>query len=184
MSGTQETKKTSSGAGRRWLRRLAWCVVALLLLWALAWLALPWLLRTQGEKIASEKLGRAVHIGAVEFKPWSLELTVRDLQLAGATPDSAPQFSVERVYVDADMQSLFRLAPVLDAIQVDKPVVRVAQTAPGKFDFDDIVAKLKDPNPPPDDGKTAHFALYNIELKDGAVEFKDETVGQTHELKG
>ena len=167
----------------RWLRRLAWCVVALLALWALSWLALPWLLRTQGEKIATEKLGRAVHIGAVDFKPWSLELTVRDLQIAGPTPGSEPQFAVDRVYVDADIQSLFRLAPVIDAIQVDKPVVRVAQTAPGQFDFDDIVAKLKDPNPQPDDGKTAHFALYNIELKDGAAYFKDDTVGQTHVLK-
>lgn len=181
MSEQQKSQK-KTGAGLRWLRRLAWCVVALLALWALSWLALPWLLRTQGEKIASEKLGRAVHIGAVEFKPWSLELTVRDLQVAGPAPGSEPQFAVDRVYVDADIQSVFRLAPVLDAIQIDKPVVRVAQTAPGKFDFDDIVARLKDPNPPPDDGKTAHFALYNIELKDGQVLFRDDTVGQTHDL--
>ncbi len=183
MSEQQESQK-KTGAGLRWLRRLAWCVVALLALWALSWLALPWLLRTQGEKIATEKLGRAVHIGAVAFKPWSLELTVRDLQIAGPAPDSEPQFAVDRVYVDADIQSVLRLAPVLDAIQIDKPVVRVAQTAPGKFDFDDIVAKLKNPNPPPDDGKTAHFALYNIELKDGQVLFRDDTVGQTHDLSG
>ena len=181
MSEQQESQK-KTGTGLRWLRRLAWCVVALLALWALSWLAMPWLLRTQGEKIATEKLGRAVHIGAVDFKPWSLELTVRDLQIAGPAPGSEPQFAVDRVYVDADIQSIFRLAPVLDAIQIDKPVVRVAQTAPGKFDFDDIVARLKNPNPPPDDGKTAHFALYNIELKDGQVLFRDDTVGQTHDL--
>ena len=184
MSEQQESPKKKAGAGKRWLRRLAWCVVALLVLWALSWLALPWLLRTQGEKIASQKLGRAVHIGAVEFKPWSLELTVRDLQIAARDADKPPQLAVERIYVDADMQSVFRLAPVLDAIQIDKPVVRVAQTAPGQFDFDDILEKLKDPNPPPDDGKTAHFALYNIELKDGAAYFQDDTVGQAHALTG
>ncbi|MEG0976473.1 MAG: DUF748 domain-containing protein [Comamonas sp.] len=184
MSEQQEPPKKKPGAAKRWLRRLAWCVVALLVLWALAWSALPWLVRTQGEKIASQKLGRAVHIGAVELKPWSLELTVHDLQIAGRDADSLPQLAVERIYVDADMQSIFRLAPVLDAIQIDKPVVRVAQTAPGKFDFDDIVEKLKDPNPKPDDGKPAHFALYNIELKDGAAEFRDDTVGQMHALKG
>ncbi len=184
MSEQQESAKKKTGAGKRWLRRLAWCVLALLLLWVLSWLALPWLLRTQGEKIASQKLGRAVHIGAVEFKPWSLELTVRDLQIAARDATQPPQVAVDRIYVDADMQSVFRLAPVLDAIQVDKPVVRVAQTAPGQFDFDDILEKLKDPNPPPDDGKTAHFALYNIELKDGAAYFHDDTVGQTHALTG
>ena len=94
---------------------------------------------------------------------------------AKPAPGSEPQFAVDRVYVDADIQSIFRLAPVLDAIQIDKPVVRVAQTAPGKFDFDDIVARLKNPNPPPDDGKTAHFALYNIELKDGQVVLNGKT---------
>ncbi|MEF9966253.1 MAG: DUF748 domain-containing protein, partial [Comamonas sp.] len=182
MSETQETIKKKA-LGLRWLRRLGWCLLALLLLWALSWLLLPWLLRTQGERLATEKLGRAVHIGAVDFKPWSLELTLRDLQIAGPQADSAAMLAVERIYVDADIQSVFRLAPVLDAIQVDKPVLRVAQTAPGTFDFDDILQKLRSPEPPPDDGKTAHFALYNIELKEGQLQFRDDTVGQTHELK-
>ncbi|MGE8492096.1 DUF748 domain-containing protein [Comamonas sp.] len=183
MSETQETNKKRVVA-MRWLRRLGWCLLALLLLWALSWLLLPWLLRTQSEKLGTEKLGRAVHIGAVEFKPWSLELTVRDLQIAGPQADSAAMLAVERIYVDADIQSVFRLAPVLDAIQVDKPVLRIAQTAPGKFDFDDILQKLRSPEPKADDGKTAHFALYNIELKDGQVALRDDTVGQTHELQG
>ncbi|MFA9283144.1 DUF748 domain-containing protein [Comamonas sp. SY3] len=182
MSETQETNKKKTAAVR-WLRRLGWCLLALLLLWALSWLLLPWLMRTQGEKLGTEKLGRAVHIGAVEFKPWSLELTVRDLQIAGPQPDSPAMLAVERLYVDADIQSVFRLAPVLDAIQVDKPVLRLAQTAPGEFDVDEVLQKLRSPQPQPDDGKTAHFALYNIELKDGQVAFRDDTVGQTHELK-
>lgn len=182
MSETQETNKKKLVA-MRWLRRLGWCLLALLLLWTLSWLLLPWLLRTQGEKLGTEKLGRAVHIGAVDFKPWSLELTVRDLQIAGPQADSPAMLAVERIYVDADIQSVFRLAPVLDAIQVDKPVVHVAQTAPGQFDFDDVLQKLRSPQPQPDDGKTAHFALYNIELKEGQMAFRDDTVGQTHELK-
>jgi len=184
VSETQETNKKKLVA-MRWLRRLGWCLLALLLLWALSWLLLPWLLRTQGEKLGTEKLGRAVHIGAVEFKPWSLELTVRDLQIAGPQPGSPAMLAVERIYVDADIQSVFRLAPVLDAIQVVKPVVHVAQTAPGQFDFDDVLQKLRSPQPQPqpDNGKTAHFALYNIELKDGQLAFRDDTVRQTHELK-
>ncbi|QMV74304.1 DUF748 domain-containing protein [Comamonas piscis] len=181
MRETQETNKKKSVV-LRWLRRLGWCLLALLLLWALSWLLLPWLLRTQGEKLGTEKLGRAVHIGAVEFRPWSLELTVRDLQIAGTQPDSPAMLAVERIYIDADMQSVFRLAPVLDAIQVDKPVLHLAQTAPGQFDFDDVLQKLRSPQPTPDDGKTAHFALYNIELKGGQLAFRDDTVGQTHAL--
>ena len=48
---------------RRWGRRLLWAVGALLLLWGLLWLAVPPLLKWQGQKIASEQLGRPVRIG-------------------------------------------------------------------------------------------------------------------------
>ena len=55
----------SSPAGRRWLpanrwaRRALYGVAGLLGLWALGWLAVPPVLKWQGEKIASEQLGRA-----------------------------------------------------------------------------------------------------------------------------
>ena len=78
---TVSTPSTKSFATDRysswhiWLLRAALLVVALLVLWALAWLAVPPLLKSQVQKIASEKLGRPVTIGAIIFKPWSLELT-------------------------------------------------------------------------------------------------------------
>ncbi|GAB2471315.1 hypothetical protein GCM10027082_23340 [Comamonas humi] len=177
-----ETSVKNHPAVRRWLRRLAWAVGGLLALWALSWAALPYLLRTQGEKIATAKLGRQVHIGAVDFKPWTLELTIRDLRIAAAQGEQ-PQLAVARIYADADIQSLWRLAPVLDALEVDQPVVSLAQTSPGHFDFDDVLERLKDPEPPKE-SKPAQFALYNIALRDGAVEFHDATVGKTHEVKG
>lgn len=40
-----------------WQRRAAWVVGGLLLLWALAWAAVPGLLKWQLEKTGSEKLG-------------------------------------------------------------------------------------------------------------------------------
>src|SRR6186713_1428855 len=64
-----------------WRRRAAWALGALLLVWALAYAAMPSLLKSQIEKTASEKLGRQVTVGTVDFKPWSLELTLRDLAI-------------------------------------------------------------------------------------------------------
>lgn len=93
----------------------------------------PVALKSQLEKAVSEKLGRQVTVGAVDFRPWSLELTLRDLAIAKAAspvasaagPESsllspgAPQIKIARLYIDAEMQSLLRLAPVADAIAVD-----------------------------------------------------------------
>jgi len=77
-----------------WLRRLAWGLAGLLALWVLAWFAVPPLLKSQAQTRLSTLLGRQVTVGAVDFSPWSLELTVRDLAVATADGKSA-QFSVD-----------------------------------------------------------------------------------------
>jgi hypothetical protein len=89
-----------------WQRRAAWAVGILLLVWALAYAAMPSILKSQLEKIASEKLGRQVTVGEVDFKPWSLELTLRDLAIAGParpklpaiSPDNTPAFHQAHIY--------------------------------------------------------------------------------------
>jgi uncharacterized protein involved in outer membrane biogenesis len=176
----------------RWLRRAAWLLAALLLLWALAWLAVPPLLKSQAQKIASEKLGRQVTIGVIDFKPWTLELAVSDLTIAkqgapaaaeGApvSPD-APQISIKRLYIDAEMESLLRLAPVADAIQIDEPVVSLTHRGDGRYDIDDILERLKSPADQPASAPP-QFALYNLSLTGGRLDFTDQSVKKTHELR-
>lgn len=169
---------------KTWLRRAAWSVLAVLVLWAVGWLAVPPLLRSQGQKLASEALGRDVRIGRIEFAPWSLQLTVHDVAVARAD-GQGDQFSVKRVHADIGMASLLRLAPVLDALEVDQPVLHLAQVAPGHYDIDDILARFAQPaqpDPAPA-GPPPRFALYNIALRYGAVDFEDRTVARTHTVR-
>ncbi len=176
----------------RWLRGAAWALGALLLFWAVTWLAVPPLLKSQVQKIASEKLGRNVTLGAVGFKPWSLELTVNDLAIAKAGPAPAasspnasqavPQISIKRLYIDAELQSLLRLAPVIDAIDVDEPVISLAHLGNGRYDIDDVLERLKAPAGQPA-GDPLQFALYNLRLTGGRVDFNDQTVNKMHELR-
>lgn len=169
-----------------WRRRAAWALGALLLVWALAYAAVPTLLKSQLEKIASEKLGRRVTVGAVDFKPWSLELTLRDLAIAkagaGAAPQGNPQLSIKRIYIDAELESLLRLAPVADAVQVDEPVAFLTHKGEGRYDIDDILERLKAPADQPA-GDPPRFAVYNIMVSGGRVDFSDQSVGKTHELR-
>ena len=126
----------------------------------------------------------------MEFRPWSLELTLRDLriaksQTAGAgqaePAPSSPQLQVDRIYVNASIQSLFRLAPVLDAIEVDAPVLRLTQQSLGHFDVDDVLARLAEPSDTPP-AKPLGFALYNIALRDGRVQLQDDVQQREHML--
>ena len=165
----------------KWVRRGGTAVLALLVLWVITWLAVPPIAKSQVQKIASEKLGRQVTIGKIDFKPWSLELALSDLRVATAD-GSQSQLAVRRIYVDAELQSLLRLAPVIDAVQVEAPALRLTHLADGKYDIDDIIAKLSStPAAPP--GEPARFAIYNIRVSEGTVDFDDQTVKRKHELR-
>ena len=168
----------------RCVQRVVWAVFGLLLLWALAWLAVPPLAKHLIQTTASEQLGRAVTLGAVDFQPWTLEATLTDLSVAGATAGSPPQLSVKRLYIDAELQSLLRLAPVLDAVQLEAPVLRLTHRGDGRYDIDDVLAKLATPPDAPDTplGDPVRFALYNVALQGGSVDFTDETVQKNHQL--
>jgi uncharacterized protein involved in outer membrane biogenesis len=170
----------------QWQRRLAWALGGWLLLWALAWLAVPPLLKSQLEKIASDKLGRRVTVGAVDFKPWSLELTLSELAVArsGAAPGAPalPQLSIKRIYIDAELASLLRLAPVADALEVDEAALSLTHLGQGRYDIDDILARLKasaDKAP----GAALRFALYNLVLSGGRLDFTDQPLHKTHALR-
>ena len=183
MSPVDAPQAKPPSAARRWLRRVAWTAAGIGGLWALGWLAVPPLLKHQGEKIATEKLGRKTTIGAVEFKPWTLELTVRDLAIASAD-GKGEQLRIPRIYIDGELQSLLRLAPVVDAIQVDAPQVRLTHHGDGRYDIQDILDRLgQQPAPTDPKAQPARFALYNIALQGGSIDFVDETVGRTHTVR-
>ncbi len=171
----------------RWFKPATRALAALLGVWALSWLSVPALVKGPLERLASEQLGRTVTVGSLDFKPWSLELTLRDIAVAGAKGTEGPaQLTIGRVYVDAELQSLLRLAPVVDAFTVENPVLRITHLGQGRYDVDDVIAKLtapKDAPETPPSTEPARLALYNLLLQGGRVDFTDNAVGKTHSVQ-
>ncbi len=182
----------------RWLRWLLYVLGALLALIALAWVAVPPLLKHQVEEMASEQLGRRLSFGSIDFKPWTLELELRDVVLGsadlpagGASANSAAsaaisrgeQLRIGRAYVNAELQSLLRLAPVIDSVQIEGVRGSVVHFGAGKYDFDDILAKIATlPKSDKTSEQPPQFAIYNIALKDVALSLDDRPAGKTHQL--
>jgi hypothetical protein len=164
-----------------WVRRGAFALLAVLATGLLLWLAVPPLVKSQLERIGTEKLGRTVTVGRVDFKPWTLELTLQDLRVAGVQ-GTEPQLTVRRIYANAELQSIVRLAPVIDAVAIEAPAVRLTRLADGRYDIDDILAKLAG-GPEKPAGEPMRFAVHNITVSEGSVDFDDRTVGRTHELR-
>jgi uncharacterized protein involved in outer membrane biogenesis len=169
--------------GARWLRRLAWALATIAFLWVALWLAVP-ALKGVAERRLGETLGREVRIGAVEFAPWSLALTLRELRIAGATPADPPLLEVKRVHADAELSSLRHRAPVLAALEIDAPLLRLARLADGRTDIDDVLRRLAPPAPAASaPAAPARLALYNVKLEGGEVQLDDRMARQQHALR-
>ncbi len=165
------------------LRRIAMAMGAVLFFWALTWLAVPPLLTSQVQSRLTELSGRQVRVGGVNFKPWSLELEVTDFAIAQAgAPGQPPQLAIKRFYVDLEAQSLLRLAPVVDALQLESPQLRLKHLGGGRYDVDDVLQRINQ-GPDKPDSKPLQFALYNLTLSQGEVIFDDETKGKVHNLR-
>jgi hypothetical protein len=168
----------------KWFIRTLWALGGVLVLWSVAWLAVPVLVKNQLESLASEQLGRKVTLGSADFKPWTLELTLHDLAVARAADvaDASPQLFIKRFYIDAELQSLVRLAPVLDAVALDAPRLSLTHLGAGHYDVDDILARLSQPSDKPA-AEPLRFALHNLVLSAGAIDFTDTVVSKTHEVR-
>ncbi|MFM7331538.1 MAG: DUF748 domain-containing protein [Brachymonas sp.] len=182
-STSSDSAVVPARAASVWRKRLVWGVGGLLALCAVSWLAVPPLVKSQAEKLASEQLGRKLTVGEVDFKPWSLELEIKVLVIAQAS-GQGEQLRIGRAYVNAELQSILRFAPVVDAVEIDGVRGSLVHLGDGRYDIDDILAKLaalpKAQEPP--SKEPPKFAIYNIALKDWALEFDDRPAGKKHRL--
>jgi hypothetical protein len=165
----------------RWLKNLKWWVLGLALLVLAVWLGVPPLVKWQIEKQATAQLGRTVTVGQVSFAPFSLELTLRDLQVAAAN-GAIPQLKIARLYVNAAATSLLKFAPVVDALEIDQPQLNLVHLGGGRYDVDDMWVRLKAAPEPVQPSEPQKFALYNLRLTGGSVVLADRSVGKTHTL--
>jgi uncharacterized protein involved in outer membrane biogenesis len=154
-------------------------LVSLLLL--IVTLALPGWVAGRGVALASEALGRPVSVGEAHFQPWRLAVVVDDLRIAGTAPGQQPLFTLGRLDAALSLRSLLRGHAVIESLELTKPELRLARTAEGHYDIDDVLQRFA-AKPGTPEGGDAEFAVYNIELTDGRLLFDDRPVQSKHEL--
>ncbi|MGF6496324.1 uncharacterized protein involved in outer membrane biogenesis [Luteibacter sp. 621] len=155
-------------------------VIALALFALLGFLAAPSLIRSQIASRASTALGRQVTIGDVSLNPFTLRLTLARLHIAEADGKTA-FIDIGQVTANASWASLFRLAPILDELRIDSPRVHLQRSAPQRFNFTDIQERFAKQPAAPDSGP-ARFALSNIAIHDGQVDFDDRVLDAKHQV--
>jgi Domain of Unknown Function (DUF748) len=137
----------------------------------IGFLVAPPIVRSQLERNLAELLGRQVTVERVRINPFALSASVLGFAIKERDGD-AKLFAFDELYVDFTLSSVFRLAPVVEAVRLARPSVRVVRNEDKSYSFQDILDRFasRPPSPP---GPTPRFAVYNIALSDGSVEFDD-----------
>ncbi len=167
---------------RLWSRRAKRTYFALATLFALfnavVFLLLPPIARSIAARKASEALSRPVTIEAISFNPYALSLCIRGLRIGER--EGAEEFvRVGQIYVNAQLASLWKRAPVIAAVYVDDPAIHIVRTGPATFNFSDLMK----PKTPAEPGAPFRFAINDIQVRNGEVDVQDNTTGTTHRLE-
>ncbi|HEX7384065.1 MAG TPA: DUF748 domain-containing protein, partial [Burkholderiaceae bacterium] len=161
---------------------LAWVagsLALLALLWTLAvgwWL--PRFLQSRLEAEAPAALGAPLAIERIEIAPWTLDARVHGLRLG---PTAAPWLTLAELRGVLSLESLRRLAPVLERVQLRAPRVELERLDATHYNItpllDAIAKRPSSPEPP-------RFALHNIEVEGGRIHVVDRVTHTEHVVEG
>ncbi|HUN58919.1 MAG TPA: DUF748 domain-containing protein [Candidatus Binataceae bacterium] len=166
----------------RWLRRTVIGVaIALILFTILGFFIIPAVLRHVLKVQVAQSLARPVDVGEITFNPYTLRLEVDQLHV-GDHDSPAPFVDLAHLHVRASWASIYHLAPVVREVALTRPQIHVVRTAPQTFNFSDLLERPSAP-PPPQPSKPFRFAVSNIQISNGDVEFDDKVLNQQHRIQ-
>jgi uncharacterized protein involved in outer membrane biogenesis len=141
-------------------------------------LAAPPLLKNKIAAELSTKLHREVSIEQLRINPYAMSVTVRGF-LMKERQEQATALSFDELYANLELRSLFRWGPVLKEIRLVKPYINVVRNEDRTYNFTDLIDEFtKGPPGPP--GPTPRFALNNIQVLDGKIDFDDKPEQTKH----
>jgi uncharacterized protein involved in outer membrane biogenesis len=166
---------------RSWLRahRILMSVLAVLLLaYALAgFFLVPRIARAQAEAFVTETLQRKITIGEIRFNPFTLAVEIADLKLTEA--DGTPLAALRRLYLNAELASLWRRGVVLQEIELEAPDIEVIVAPDGSLNLARLAPPAaQQPQAPKTDAEPLRVQVGRLAVSDGRVGFQDRSRAQ------
>ncbi len=172
------------GSSRR-VRKIGVIVVAVVLFAdPAAYLAVPPVLRHILTGPVAGSIHRQVSVGKIRFNLYALRLDVDHLHV-GERDSPKPFVDIGHLRVKVSWTSIFRFAPVVGEVVVERPAIHVVRESQQRFNFSDLLESA----PAPEKSKPAapsaplRFAVSNIQLRDGEVTFDDQLLGKQHKVE-
>ncbi|MGQ0593482.1 MAG: DUF748 domain-containing protein [Gammaproteobacteria bacterium] len=150
-------------------------IAAALALYAVAgFLLIPYLVRHYVPKLAGEQLRCQAAVAEVRFNPFLFELEAKDFSFKEATGEAI--FGFQRLFVDFDLESLFRWAWTFADIRLEGWSADVMIDREGRLNLAQIAARLPESNeasPPAE--HPPRLVLKHMALTGGSVKFTDRS---------
>lgn len=142
---------------------------------------LPSIIKSQAEQFVSDKLHRQMRVEKIKVSPFALELNIHGLQIM--EPDGKAVFaSFEDLKVDLSSSSIFRFAPIVDEVRLNRPYFHLVRADARHYNIDDIIQWISN-QPPSTDTKPARFSVMNIQIEGGRIEFEDRLEKALHKIE-
>jgi uncharacterized protein involved in outer membrane biogenesis len=130
-----------------------------------------------------EKLGRLVVIDDLSVNPYTLNATVKGMRIM--EPDRATPFaSFETLDVNGSASSLYRFAPVADAVTVSGLKVNLVRDAETHYNITDIIGRFaaRQDRIAAAQQERPRFSVANIRFTNARVDFDDRPKGKKHQV--
>jgi uncharacterized protein involved in outer membrane biogenesis/outer membrane protein OmpA-like peptidoglycan-associated protein len=172
-------------ARARRTRKIGLIVVAVIAFLGIAtYFAVPPVLRHVVTGPVAKSIHRQVSVGKIGFNLYRLRLDVDKLHVSER--DSPAAFvDVRHLRLKVSWASLFRFAPVIGEVAIDRPAIHVVRASEQRFNFSDLLegAPPDKSKPPPPPSAPMRFAVSNIQIRDGDVQFEDQLLGEHHAVE-
>src|SRR5579863_4008057 len=136
------------GRSRR-VRKIGVIVLAVVLFLGLAtYIAVPPILRHVLTGSVATSIHRQVSVGKIRFNLYRLKLDLDQLHVGERDDPQKAFVDLAHLTVKVSWTSLFRFAPVVGEVVVEKPQIHVVRVSEQKFNFSDLLESAPAPEKP------------------------------------
>jgi len=156
-------------------------VVFFVLFTIVGFFVIPPIVKSYLLETLSKTLNRQVSLSDISLNPYTLTVTLRGFEIK--EPQSDKTFvSLDELVVNLDIRSIFKRAPVIEEFIVRKPYVRLVRNKDKTYNFSDLLALMKE-EPKDEKKEPALFAVNNIVVENGSIDFIDGPFDTTHTVR-
>ncbi|HQO30076.1 MAG TPA: DUF748 domain-containing protein, partial [Accumulibacter sp.] len=164
---------------RRWRTYVVGMLLLVLAFGGLGYFVLPPVAKSLAVDKLSAILHRPLSVERIDFDPYTLELEIVGvaIQEKGGGETVA---GFDRLYANVADSSFWRGGPVISELRLVAPVLRLVRLPDGQLNFSDLIDEWL--ARPQNDDPTPAFALNNIQISDGRIDFDDRMLAEKHHI--